>query len=98
MIKVPCQQNGRDCGCFAIYFARRFLQDPVATIGIIKVMSIFLFRKTCIDLQSKAQFSSNQDLLSAWGLKNADMTFVRREITGLLLKYIGSGEASAEYD
>ena len=40
--QVPHQGNGKDCGCFAIYFARKFLQDPVTTLRIIKVCFFFL--------------------------------------------------------
>lgn len=35
--------------------------------------------------------------MSVWGLKNSDLTFVRREIRGLLLQYISRGDAWVEY-
>lgn len=37
--QVPHQPNADDCGCFAIYFAKKFLADPLATMSIIKVIS-----------------------------------------------------------
>jgi hypothetical protein len=49
------------------------------------------------DFQSQSSFSSVADLLEAWGLKNSDVTFVRREIRTLLFKYIHQGDAVVEY-
>jgi hypothetical protein len=34
----------------------------------------------------------------AWGLNSHDLTFVRREIRTLLLKYINSEQAVVEYN
>jgi len=51
LAQVPHQENGNDCGCFCIYFARRFFQDPVATLAIIKVVS-------CISLQRPVLISN----------------------------------------
>lgn len=36
--QVPYQPNGKDCGCFVIYFGKRFLQNPDGTMAVIKVM------------------------------------------------------------
>ena len=35
--------------------------------------------------------------MSAWGLKNTNLTFIRREIRMLVFKYISQGLASVEY-
>jgi hypothetical protein len=35
--------------------------------------------------------------MAAWGLKDKNLSFVRREITTLLFKYILEGEAVVEY-
>lgn len=37
--QVPCQPNGNDCGCFLIYFAKKFFSNPAETMAIIKVTS-----------------------------------------------------------
>jgi hypothetical protein len=34
----------------------------------------------------------------AWGLKNSNLTFVRREIRALLFKYINQGDAVLEFE
>jgi Ulp1 family protease len=47
--QVPHQQNTHDCGCFTIYFARRFFQDPISTLEIIKVVCLFITLITSID-------------------------------------------------
>jgi hypothetical protein len=52
----------------------------------------------CIDFQCQKKFPSAADKLTAWGLKNSDMTFVRREIRSVLLKYIDRGDAVVEFD
>lgn len=49
------------------------------------------------DFRFQTKFPSVEDRTNAWGLKNLDMTFVRREIAFLLLKYIDNGEAVVEY-
>jgi len=38
------------------------------------------------------------DGMAAWGLKNGDMSFVRREIMSVLFKYIREGNAVVEYE
>lgn len=43
-------------------------------------------------------FASAAEGLAAWGLKNYDMTFVRREIRTLVFKYIHRGDAVVECD
>ena len=40
MKQVPLQENSKDCGCFAIYFAKKFLLGPDSTIDLIKVILI----------------------------------------------------------
>ena len=37
-IQVPHQPNTKDCGCFMIYFAKKFFQEPDITMAIIKVV------------------------------------------------------------
>jgi hypothetical protein len=37
IIKVPWQPNSYDCGCFLIYFAKKFYSDPLSTMAVIKV-------------------------------------------------------------
>ena len=40
--QVPIQHNTKDCGCFLIYFARKFFQNPGTTLELIKVrLSLF---------------------------------------------------------
>ena len=45
--QVPCQPNGTDCGCFLIYFAKKFLSDPIATLALIKVVLSISFMDFC---------------------------------------------------
>jgi hypothetical protein len=45
----------------------------------------------------QTRYHSVADRLAAWGLQNSDLTFVRRELRSLLLKYVSRGEASVEY-
>jgi len=45
----------------------------------------------------QTKFPSEAEGLAAWGLKNSDMTFVRREIRTLLYKYVHQGDALVEY-
>jgi len=40
---VPLQTNSNDCGCFLIYFAKKFFSNPEATMTLIRVGPIFLF-------------------------------------------------------
>jgi hypothetical protein len=42
-------------------------------------------------------FPRLQDRVAAWGLKNSNLTFVRREIRTLVLQYIQKGDALVEY-
>jgi hypothetical protein len=35
--------------------------------------------------------------MAAWGLKSFDVSFIRREIKALLLKYINDGDAIVEF-
>jgi hypothetical protein len=37
MNQVPLQSNTVDCACFAIYFAKKFLQNPDSAFALIKV-------------------------------------------------------------
>lgn len=41
MSQVPQQQNGKDCGCFLIYFAKMFFSNPHSTMALIKVLQSF---------------------------------------------------------
>lgn len=36
--------------------------------------------------------------MAAWGLVNSDVAFVRRDLNGLLFKYIQNGDAVVEYE
>ena len=38
MKQVPIQSNLKDCGCFTIFFGKKFLLDPESTMGLIKVI------------------------------------------------------------
>jgi Ulp1 family protease len=40
MDQVPLQSNSNDCGCFAIYFAKKFFSNPDSTIALIKVVGM----------------------------------------------------------
>ena len=40
VIQVPQQLNFKDCGCFTIYFAKKFFNDPESTMALVKVQSI----------------------------------------------------------
>ena len=35
--QVPAQLNSKDCACFTIYFGKKFIQNPHATLALIKV-------------------------------------------------------------
>jgi hypothetical protein len=52
----------------------------------------------CADLRYQRKFPSAAEKLNAWGLKNSDMTFLRREIRSLLFQYISRGDAVVEFD
>jgi len=39
---VPLQQNSKDCGCYVIYFAKKFLSDPESTFSLIKVVCFYI--------------------------------------------------------
>ena len=36
--------NSKDCVCFLIYFARKFLSDPDVTMAIIKVVDMWSYK------------------------------------------------------
>jgi hypothetical protein len=38
------------------------------------------------------------DRITGWGLKDSDLTFVRRELRTLLFEYINRGDAYVEYE
>jgi Ulp1 family protease len=48
-MKVPQQLNGKDCACFLIYFARRFLLSPEGTMALIKVCGFVFLASMDID-------------------------------------------------
>jgi hypothetical protein len=52
----------------------------------------------CTDFRRQKKFPSAADKLTAWGLKNSDLTFVRRQIRSILLEYIDRGDAVVEFD
>lgn len=41
--QVPTQPNFYDCGCYTIFFAKKFLADPDAILALIKVASIISY-------------------------------------------------------
>ena len=48
--QVPQQNNGKDCACFTIYFTRKFLLNPQATMPVIKVGGLsFCVQQMSID-------------------------------------------------
>lgn len=95
--QVPLQTNLRDCGCFLIYFARKFISRPKDVLEIIKVLSILIIISRT-DILNKKTYSSNEELLEAWDLKSSDLTFVRRDLRLLLQKYVAKGEAVVIYN
>jgi hypothetical protein len=36
--QVPIQANLKDCGCFTVYFAKKFFLSPDSTVALIKVI------------------------------------------------------------
>ena len=48
LLQVPRQPNEKDCACFTIYFAKKFLQDPESTLTLVKVL-LFLFQRLPTD-------------------------------------------------
>jgi hypothetical protein len=46
----------------------------------------------------QTSFSTPSDGMAAWGLKNNNLTFVRRDLRTALYKYISRGEAVVEFD
>ena len=98
MSQVPFQTNGKDCGCFLIYFARKFLSDPDATMAIIKVVSSFHPKYVVLaDISCQKSFRSKDEMLDAWGLKSMDLSFVRRDLRTLLLEYVAKRYATVDY-
>jgi Ulp1 family protease len=96
MSQVPHQKNSKDCGCFLIYFATKFMLDPEATLAIMKVGFIF-FPRFLTDVLSQKSFSSEGQRLNAWGLSSSDLSFVRQDLRTLLLEYIGRKEAVVQF-
>jgi Ulp1 family protease catalytic subunit len=39
--QVPQQNNSKDCACYTIYFAQKFLLNPKATMPVIKVGGLY---------------------------------------------------------
>ena len=101
MSQVPFQTNGKDCGCFLIYFARKFLSDPDATIAIIKVVSSFHSKYVVLaDISCQKSFfffRSKDEMLDAWGLKSLDLSFVRQDLRTLLLECVAKRYVTVEY-
>ena len=50
------------------------------------------------NFQSQKSFSSIVERLAAWGLETDDVSFVRRDMTALLFKYMKQGDAVVEYE
>jgi hypothetical protein len=40
--QVPLQSNSNDCGCFTMYFGKKFFQSPDSTLASLKVGFIFI--------------------------------------------------------
>jgi hypothetical protein len=81
-----------------IYFGKIFFRDPSSTLALLKVQKIVSFPYTLLKFRYQTKFSSPEDGLLAWGLRNPDMTFLRREIRAILYKYIQNGDATVEFD
>lgn len=100
LMKVPIQYNSNDCGCFLIFFGKRFFQSPDLVLSLLKVFISHLclpsLKSTHFRIQTK--FSSPEARLVAWDLKSNDMTFVRRDIRSLVFQYIRCGDAVVEYE
>jgi hypothetical protein len=45
----------------------------------------------------QTKFSTLKQRMEAWGLKNYDVTFVRREIRTILFEYVRRGDALVEF-
>ena len=84
----------KDCGCFAIYFAKRFLDETLAIIKVIFSTFSNLFDQYYI---SQKPLYSPEEKLEAWGLENADLTFIRQSLKSLLFDYIARNLAVIEY-
>jgi Ulp1 family protease len=95
---VPRQNNQYDCGCFTVFFGKKFFNDPEATLALLRVVSFFYFDDSNIDSYFQTRFTSGLEAATAWGLKGGNMKFVRREIRALLFKYINDGQAVVEYE
>jgi hypothetical protein len=80
-----------------IYFAKKNLFKPRFHNGPHKGLFGQFLQPIYTDFRSQSSFTSAADRLAAWGLKNGDVTFVRREIRTLLYKYIHQGDAVVEY-
>ena len=48
------QPNSKDCGCFVVYFGKKFFNDPMGTVAVIKVRfsisfcSLLIFDADCV--------------------------------------------------
>jgi len=79
-----------------VYFAKKFLDSPEATLSVIKVISTIAFLNSP-DFHSQTQFQTTKESLTAWGLEDSNLSFIRREMRSLLLKYIMQKDAVVEY-
>lgn len=61
---------------------------------LIQIFKVMIFA----DFRYQRKFPSATEKLMAWGLKNSNLTFVRREIRSILLQYISRGDAVVEFD
>ena len=67
-------------------------------MDLVKVRSTDSVGRSMLILKFQTSFASAAEGLAAWGLKNYNMTFVRRELRTLVFKYIHRGDAVVEYD
>jgi len=95
---VPRQNNSSDCGCFAVFFGKKFFNDPEATMALVRVVPFFFFGDSNIDSDFQTRFTSKLEAATAWGVKDRNIKFIRHEIRALLFKYINEGEAVVEYE
>jgi len=67
-------------------------------MALLKVVPFFFFDDSNIDYYFQTRFTTQLEAATAWGLKDGNVKFVRREIRALLFKYINEGEAVVEYE